>query len=199
MSGYCDQITTLLLDAAFMPHSFLSGKSTFLHLIKDSIKCFDAHDNLIENNSTWFSNQGISFHEDQPFLTSKDKVWLLPTIAVLKTNTFFKKKRIPKTLSLNRLCMIFDFTCQICYDRFEKDKLTLEHVFPKSKGGTRDLENITLTCVNCNQNKKDLYPFIDVNNNTIKSVPLPLPVIPNKYTKIRPEWNKFFVYKKLKK
>lgn len=198
MSGFSEQITTLLLDAAFMPHSFLCGRSTFLHLIKNSIKCFDAHENLIDDNATWFANQGVSFYKDQPFLTSKDKTWLLPTVAVLKKNTLFKKKRIPKTLSSNRLCMIFDFTCQICYDRFDKSELTIEHVFPKSKGGTRDLENITLTCVYCNQNKKDLYPFFDANNNTIKSVPLPLPVIPNKYTKIRPEWNKFFIYKKIK-
>ena len=198
MSGYCNQITTLLLDSAFLPCGFLSGKSTFLHLLKNSIMSFDAEENLIEDNNIWFSNEGISFYEDQPFLTSKDKVWLLPTVAVLKRKPIFSnKKKIPKTLGINKLCIIFDFTCQICYEKFDKEHLTLEHVFPKSKGGTRDIENITLTCQKCNQNKKDMYPFLNAKNTPIKTVPVPLPVLPNKYTKIRPEWNKFFVYKKI--
>ena len=57
-------------------------KKTSLHLLKNSIKCFDSQSNLIENNNEWFKNEGIYFYDDQPFLTSKDKIWLLPTIAV---------------------------------------------------------------------------------------------------------------------
>jgi hypothetical protein len=197
VSNHCDQITTLLLDASFLPYGFLSGKTTFLHLLKNSIKSFDANENLIDNNLSWFSNEGISFYEDQPFLTSKDKIWFLPTVAVLKRNTIFAKRKTPKTLGLNKLCLIFDYTCQICYEKFPKQDLTLEHIYPRSKGGTRDIENITLSCINCNQKKKDMYPFFNSKNGDIKSVPLPLPVLPAKHAKMRPEWNKFFVYKKL--
>lgn len=196
--SYCNQITTLLLDSSFLPYGFLSGKSTFLHLVKNTIKCFDAEENLIEDNNLWFKNQGITFYDDQPFLTSKDRVWLIPTVAVLKTKTHGKKHKIPKTLSLTKLCTIFDFTCQICYEKFDKDKLTIEHIYPRSKGGTKSIDNITLTCHSCNQNKRDMYPFYNKKNMEIKTVPLPLPVIPNKFTKIRPEWNKFFVYRKIK-
>jgi 5-methylcytosine-specific restriction endonuclease McrA len=196
MSACSEKITTLLLDSSFLPYSFLTGKATFLHLLKNSIKSFDANENLIDNNLSWFSNDGICFYEDQPFLTSKDKIWLLPTIAVLKRKTFFMRKRIPKTLNLSKLCVIFDYTCQICYEKLPKDQFTIEHIFPKSKGGTRDIENISLSCNSCNQKKKDIYPFYDVKNTNIKGVPLPLPILPNKYTEIRPEWNKFFIYKK---
>jgi hypothetical protein len=107
MSGYSDQITTLLLDSSFMPYSFLTGRATFLHLIKNSIKCFDAEENLIDNNLQWFSNQGVNFHNDQPFLTSKDKIWFLPTTAVIKSSFFSKRKKMPKTLNLQKLCLIF--------------------------------------------------------------------------------------------
>lgn len=197
MSSYSNQITTLLLDSSYMPYTFLTGRATFLHLIKNNIKCFDAQENLIDNNLQWFSNSGISFYNDQPFLTSKDKIWFLPTTAVIKKNFFSKRKRMPRTLSVQKLCLIYDYTCQICYEKFDKKDLTVEHIFPRSKGGTRDIENITLSCAKCNQIKKDMYPFLDKKNRTIKSVPMPIPVLPNKPVSAREEWQKYFIYKKI--
>jgi 5-methylcytosine-specific restriction endonuclease McrA len=196
MSSYSNQITTLLLDSSFMPYTFLTGRATFLHLIKNNIKCFDASENLIDNNLQWICNQGIDFHEDQPFLTSKDRIWFLPTTAVIKASFYSKRKRLPRTLSLQKLCTIFDYTCQICYDQFDKKDMTVEHIFPRSKGGTKEIENITLTCTACNQRKKDLYPFLDNKNCDIKSVPMPIPLLPNKPVKSRKEWQKYFIYKK---
>jgi len=195
--SHANEITTLLLDSSFLPYTFLTGRSAFLHLVKNSIKCFDANENLIDNNLDWFSNENICFHEDQPFLTSKDKIWLIPTVAVVKTSFFFNRKRIPRTLSLQKLCLIFDNTCQICHERFDKKQMTVEHIFPRSKGGTKGLENITLTCAKCNQMKKDMYPFFDNKNRDIKSVPMPIPVLPSKQMRCRKEWDKFFLYKKL--
>tara|TARA_R110000868_G_scaffold226278_2_gene478857 strand:+ start:466 stop:1056 length:591 start_codon:yes stop_codon:yes gene_type:complete len=192
-----NQVTTLLLDSSFMPYTFLTGRATFVHLIKNNIKCFDASENLIDNNSEWFCNQGINFHKDQPFLTSKDRIWFLPTTAVIKNSFFSNRKRLPRTLSLQKLCMIFDYTCQICHERFDKKDMTVEHIFPRSKGGTKEIENITLTCAKCNQMKKDLYPFFDNKNCDIKSVPMPIPVLPNRPIKNRDEWQKYFIYKKL--
>lgn len=180
-----------------MPYTFLNGRSTFLHLIKNNIKCFDANENLIDNNLQWFSNENIKFYNDQPFLTSKNKIWFLPTTAVLKSSFYSRKKKIPRTLSLLKLCTIFDSTCQICYEKFDKRDLTVEHIFPRSKGGTREIENITLTCARCNQIKKDMYPFFDHKNRDIKSVPMPIPILPSKPLNTREEWRKFFIYKKL--
>ena len=132
MAKNAEKITTLLLDAAFLPHCFLTGKTAFLHLLKNSIKCFDSQSNLIENNNEWFKNEGIYFYDDQPFLTSKDKIWLLPTIAVLKKKTFFDfKTKYPNKMSLKKLAIIFNNTCQICFERYDKKDLTIEHIYPK--------------------------------------------------------------------
>ncbi len=112
--SHANEITTLLLDSTFLPYTFLTGRSAFLHLVKNSIKCFDAQDNLIDNNLSWFSNEGVYFYEDQPFLTSKDKIWFLPTTAVIKASFYSKRKRLPRTLSLQKLCMIFDNLYFLC-------------------------------------------------------------------------------------
>lgn len=191
-----NQITTLLLDSSFLPYTFLTAKSTFLHLVKNNIKCFDANENLIESNLEWFSNN-FALHEDQPFLRSKNKTWFLPTVAVIKTKFFLNRKKLPKTVNKHALCNVFDHTCQICFEKFNKSSLTIEHIYPKSKGGTKNIENITLTCISCNQNKKDIYPFINKKGEKINSVPVPIPVLPKYSVKIRNEWEKFFVYKKI--
>lgn len=34
-----------------------------------------------------------------------------------------------------------------------------EHVTPKSKGGTNDMNNLLLACRSCNQSKRDLMPL----------------------------------------
>jgi len=198
MSGNAEKITTLLLDAAFLPHCFLTGKTTFLHLLKDSIRCFDADENLIDSNFEWFRNQGVQFYKDQPYLTSQNKIWFIPTVAVLKKRTFFNLKiNTPRKISLRRLRILFNNTCQICFEKFPHQDLTIEHIYPKSKGGSREIENVTLSCKYCNQKKRDIYPFLSVKNTEIKTAPLPLPVLPDKTIKIRKEWNKFFIYKKI--
>ena len=189
-----ERITTLLLDSSFLPYSFLTAKATFLHLIKNNIKSFDAEGNIIDSNLEWFSNN-IRLYEDQPYLRSKDKTWFIPTVAVIKARFFYNRKKLPKTLSVSKLCHIFNFTCQICYEKFDKQDLTIEHIFPKSKGGTKSIENISLTCHSCQQKKKDLYPFFDKFGKNIKSIPTPLPVIPKTSVAIRKEWEKFFIYK----
>ena len=46
-------------------------------------------------------------------------------------------------------------TCQYCGS---KDKLTLDHVFPKSRGGKDTWENLVSACVPCNNKKGDRTP-----------------------------------------
>ena len=53
------------------------------------------------------------------------------------------------------------YKCQYCSDIFERNRLTLDHVVPKSKGGETSWENIVTCCNTCNNFKgsKDLKPI----------------------------------------
>lgn len=44
-------------------------------------------------------------------------------------------------------------TCQYCGKRFSKMDLTIEHVVPRSRGGTDAWDNLVLACVKCNVKK----------------------------------------------
>lgn len=52
-----------------------------------------------------------------------------------------------------------EFSCQYCGSRPSLSDLTLDHVLPKSLGGTTAWENITTSCRDCN-NKKGNNPKI---------------------------------------
>jgi 5-methylcytosine-specific restriction endonuclease McrA len=48
--------------------------------------------------------------------------------------------------------------CQYCAKRFQSEKLTLDHVIPKSRGGINTWENLVTACKKCNQKKANQTP-----------------------------------------
>lgn len=48
-----------------------------------------------------------------------------------------------------------DFTCQYCGRRGTTDHLSVDHVLPRSRGGSTSWENCVLACVGCNARKAD--------------------------------------------
>lgn len=49
-------------------------------------------------------------------------------------------------------------TCQYCGVRPMRDELSIDHVVPRSRGGTSTWENCVLACVACNRRKADRTP-----------------------------------------
>jgi hypothetical protein len=51
-----------------------------------------------------------------------------------------------------------DFTCQYCGRNVKDDKIKLQcdHIIPKSFGGENILSNLTTSCLECNEGKKDV-------------------------------------------
>ncbi|MDD5703209.1 MAG: HNH endonuclease [Dehalococcoidales bacterium] len=47
----------------------------------------------------------------------------------------------------------YNFTCQYCGRRTPEAILEIDHIIPKSKGGTDDIENLTASCFECNRGK----------------------------------------------
>lgn len=64
--------------------------------------------------------------------------------------------------------------CWYCGKETEPSKLTKDHVFPRSKGGDNDMDNIIMVCKNCNSSKGDMDLF-------------------EWYTEVRKEWPPFNV------
>ena len=51
-----------------------------------------------------------------------------------------------------------DNTCQYCGHKFPRHDLNLDHVIPRSKGGTSTWENVVCSCQSCNRRKGGRTP-----------------------------------------
>jgi 5-methylcytosine-specific restriction endonuclease McrA len=80
----------------------------------------------------------------------------LPVPTVIRLRSYVK---IPyKEISLSRRNLLHrdNYTCQYCGDR--RHDLTIDHIVPRSKGGTDSWENVVAACLKCNVKKGDRTP-----------------------------------------
>lgn len=45
------------------------------------------------------------------------------------------------------------YTCVHCHKKFRKGSIDIDHIIPKSKGGTNDPSNLQCLCIHCNRSK----------------------------------------------
>lgn len=85
--------------------------------------------------------------------------FLLPAVIVLNRYVKFRFN----TIACKRPNILWrdDYSCQYCaktYEYYEIDKLTIDHIIPKSKGGANTWENLVTACKKCNQRKGNRTP-----------------------------------------
>lgn len=49
--------------------------------------------------------------------------------------------------------------CWYCRRELPPNELTIDHVFPRSKGGDNDMDNIIMVCKSCNSSKSNMDLF----------------------------------------
>lgn len=209
--------TTLLLNSAWMPINVMTAKAVFRKLITGGLRpidkfthCHEAVVNHLPHEHPFFQgrhlldverelneNQLGIYYRDQPCLRSAHDFWPLPTIAIVTSKFFRGKRKAPRRgkLSLRALASEYGNVCQICGEKFPLSMLSVEHIFPRSKGGTNDDFNLLLTCKCCNAQKSDQYPYYDKEgvplDEKIKRIDHFFLRIPKK--ELRKEWKDFMV------
>ena len=80
------------------------------------------------------------------------------TPAVIVLNKYVR--RFGFTLTCNRRNVFWrdEYICQYCSNEFHHSDLTMDHVYPKSRGGLKSWTNIVACCKSCNLKKRDLTP-----------------------------------------
>lgn len=80
----------------------------------------------------------------------------IPRTIKLTYNVAIPKMELP--FSRENIYARDEHICQYCGREFPAKELTLDHVYPKSRGGDTDWENIVTCCKHCNQKKADRTP-----------------------------------------
>lgn len=91
------------------------------------------------------------------FLRSPSTLFPVPLIIrLLRYSKLPRRRRVP--LTRHTIMMRDGYRCQYCGAILPREKLTIDHVFPRARGGTRQWENIVTACVPCNRRKRDRTP-----------------------------------------
>lgn len=90
--------------------------------------------------------------DSNPIVTEVKK-YVRPLIIRLLNYINFYKKILPPTR--NRIYKRDNHECVYCGS---KKQLTLDHVIPKSRGGSNNWENLVTSCFKCNSKKSNMTP-----------------------------------------
>ena len=81
----------------------------------------------------------------------------IPTIIATNGDIHYNDHHVPSVC--NRLLFRRDRnTCMYCGEQFAQDRLTRDHIIPRSRGGGESWTNLVAACRRCNQRKSDKTP-----------------------------------------
>lgn len=126
----------LVLNATYEPIRIVSWQKAFLLWFQDKA-------DIVVSHEAWANSASESF--------------AIP--AVLKMRAYIKPRtRQTVRLSRDNIFLRDQHTCQYCCKKFPVKELTLDHVFPVSRGGGKTWENLTTACHKCNHKKGNRTP-----------------------------------------
>ena len=167
-------MTVLVLSSGYEPLTQVSWKKAVSMWISGRVEVVEEYENI--------------------FIRTIDKAFKAPSV-VRFLGKVYKRFRhgIKLKFSRNNVYLRDAGRCQYCLNRLSKDKITLDHILPVSKGGKKTWENIVLCCITCNQ-KKGNRTLEQANMKLVKTpkVPGSLPIILGMPT-LSTGWSKWMV------
>ena len=126
----------------------LVAKGTAMIIEPDS---FETHDLL-----SWNDVSRARVRMGEALIRSPRLAILPPEVILLKTYEGEGGRAV--VFSRKNLFKRDRYTCQYCGIQPGPEELTVDHVVPRSRGGTSTWENCVLACVECNKRKADRTP-----------------------------------------
>ena len=102
--------------------------------------------------------KGVARTEEHNHAVVRSAMLSLPAPSVIR---LLEYRRIPmqtRALSRKNILLRDRNTCQFCGRVYPASELTLDHVIPRSRGGTTSWENLAACCYRCNNIKGDRSP-----------------------------------------
>lgn len=198
-----DEVTTLLLDPAYMPFGVATARAAFYSLLKNKGTGISADGSPYDWNR-YISNT-LNFLPDQPTLRGgfnasyASNEWRIPTIFVVNKSFFYNRNRKKPKCEAEALPSVkevwdyYDGKCCFCHTHVKMKDATREHVHSRAFGGGDEPDNIALAHSWCNSNAGSAMPKIDVFGNIIEAK---LRITASHYSipenlDMRPEWKPY--------
>lgn len=101
----------------------------------------------------WLGKADLIESHETPIKSARAE-WQRPSVIRLRKGTRFNPHKIVE-MSRKNIFRRDGFKCVYCGS---KDSLTVDHVLPKSRGGSNRWENVVTACHKCNNKKDDWTP-----------------------------------------
>jgi len=129
----------LLLNKDYQPLRVMSWKDAFVKLYSptDSVAVVKLYKDFVVN--------------------SAHRTHKVPAVMIVRSYYVNYKRRVKNEANYKKYVYVRDnYKCQYCGKECRNSDLTVDHVIPKSKGGSNSWTNLVTSCVACNNRKADM-------------------------------------------
>lgn len=144
---------TLVLNRNWQPVGVVSVARALTKVFSGKAHIVDPDDYRLY---TWDDWSVLNPSGDEPFIQTYHDRLRVPEVVTLTSYD-----RVPTsavTFSRRNIFKRDRFTCQYCGRQPGHEELTIDHVLPRSHGGTSTWTNCVLACIDCNSAKADRTP-----------------------------------------
>lgn len=175
---------TLVLNKAWQPIHITTVRYAVILLYRGAAKAVCPHTYQVYNFDEWLhvppNGNGV-VHSAKMNVPAPDVVVLQEYDRMPSVSSFSKRNVMKRDHGV----------CQYCGK--QHPKMTIDHVMPRSKGGTSDWMNVVLACEPCNKKKADRTPD-EAGMHLIRPPYKPklnISMLIKRHMECNPEWSKF--------
>lgn len=142
----------LVLNRHWQPITFSKVRTAIENVMRDMASILDPETYMLMTYEEWVSEERAVAR----WIKTTSGSVPAPEVVVLK----MYGERPPQKIGFNRsnLFKRDDHECQYCGDALPGNRLQVEHVVPRSKGGPTSWDNCVAACNTCNSRKADRLP-----------------------------------------
>ncbi len=164
---------TLVLNRSWQPVRIASAARCMIMLWNGTVKVVDPESFQLYDWHDWTK---LAPRDGQAMIRTVSRALAVPEVVVLQEYDKIPVKMV--TFSRRNLFRRDHYQCQYCGKKPKTTDLTIDHIIPRSKGGTSTWENCVLACIRCNTRKGSKSP--EESGLKLKRTP------------IRPTWTRLF-------
>ncbi len=142
----------LILNRSYLPIHVTSVRRAFSLLYQGLARAVNEQYQTFDFRS--WSDLSVSVHDESVGLVNR--IIRVPRVILLVGYDRVPKRHV--RFSRYNIYARDNCTCQYCGIRFPRHELNLDHVIPRSKGGTSTWENVVCSCHECNRRKGGRTP-----------------------------------------
>jgi 5-methylcytosine-specific restriction endonuclease McrA len=144
---------TLVLNRNWQPVNVATVARSLVLLWNESARVVDPDDYRLYDWADW---SALRPRDGELFIQAIRQRLRVPEVIVLAGYDRLPSAAV--SFSRRNIFKRDHYTCQYCGDQPGSEDLSIDHVVPRSQGGTSTWENCVLACITCNKRKADRTP-----------------------------------------